>query len=373
MEISKNAPSWQYVASRFLEAGLSGNRRQLELAAITAIRECKERDPDGASQIAGVLTRHKNGAGSVRGMVIDPPPVDADTTMALVRVEQVTEPQPSPILHEDIMGEVLRFVRQRKESSRLLSEGFLPPSSLLLSGPPGTGKTMLAKWLAAELGLKMATLDLASSISSFLGRTGSNLRRILDYARATPTLLFLDEFDSVAKRRDDSSDVGELKRVVNVLLKELEDWPETSVLVAATNHSSILDPAAFRRFERAIELPLPAYPQRIEILSRSLGAFRSRVEEPLVNAIAALTEGTNGSNLEQLGRAIVRRHLVDNETLQSAALAEVAPLTPKNQKPKDRVKLLREVRALLGEKVPLRVFAALFDLSPSTIHHHLNH
>jgi SpoVK/Ycf46/Vps4 family AAA+-type ATPase len=94
-------------------------------------------------------------------------------------------------------------------------------------------------------------------MSSFLGRTGNNVRVVLDYAKERDCVLLLDELDAVAKRRDDSTEIGELKRLVTVLLQEIDDWPSTGLLLAATNHSDLLDSAVWRRFESVIRFALP--------------------------------------------------------------------------------------------------------------------
>src|SRR6185369_3969143 len=89
-------------------------------------------------------------------------------------------------------------------------------------------------------------------------RTGGNLRHVLDYAKSTECVLLLDELDALAKRRDDHGEIGELKRLVTVLIQEIDDWPPSGLLLAATNHPELLDPAIWRRFEMAVEFPLPS-------------------------------------------------------------------------------------------------------------------
>jgi hypothetical protein len=94
-------------------------------------------------------------------------------------------------------------------------------------------------------------------MSSLLGRTGSNLRLVLEYAKTIDCVLLLDELDAIAKRRDDRGEIGELKRLVTVLIQQIDDWPSSAVLLAATNHPDLLDPAIWRRFELHVEFPLP--------------------------------------------------------------------------------------------------------------------
>ena len=94
-------------------------------------------------------------------------------------------------------------------------------------------------------------------MSSFLGKTGNNIRSVLNYASSFPCVLLLDEFDAIAKKRDDDSDVGELKRLVTVLLQSIDEWPATSIMIAATNHAELLDPAVWRRFDNIIKFSTP--------------------------------------------------------------------------------------------------------------------
>lgn len=140
---------------------------------------------------------------------------------------------------------------------RLTSLGLDPTRSAIFVGPPGVGKTLSAAWLAGELEVPLRVLDLSAVMSSYLGRTGSNLRKVLDFARLEPCVLLLDEIDALAKRRGDDFDVGELKRVVAVILQEIDSWPSTSLLLATTNHAELIDPALWRRFDLVVDFPVP--------------------------------------------------------------------------------------------------------------------
>jgi len=212
-------------------------------------------------------------------------PVDSDTKLSLVRFESPQSPVPQPVLSPDVEKGVARLLKERQAADRLAAAGLVPVRSVLMSGPPGVGKTMTARWLARQLHLPLYTLDLASVMSSFLGRTGANVRAVLDHAQQEPCVLLLDEFDAIAKRRDDDSDVGELKRLVTVILQTIDDWTPLSLLVAATNHGELLDPAVWRRFDMTLDFRLPEPPQ----ISAALQA--KGVAIPMAELLATLFDG----------------------------------------------------------------------------------
>ena len=189
--------------------------------------------------------------------IAKPIPVDSDSRLNLIRKEFPVVLDNSPTYPNEIENILAQVILERKNSDKLLRAGIAPTKSIIFQGPPGVGKTLSARWLANKLDLPLLTLDLATVMSSFLGKTGSNVRAVLDYAISYPCVLLLDEFDAVAKRRDDDRELGELKRLVTVLLQAIDDWPYTSLLIAATNHGELLDPAIWRRFDLEISFELP--------------------------------------------------------------------------------------------------------------------
>jgi AAA+ superfamily predicted ATPase len=145
-------------------------------------------------------------------------------------------------------------------------------------GPPGNGKTSLAEAIAEGLAVPFFIVRYETMIGSFLGETAGRLKRVFDYARTTPCVLFFDEFDAVGKERGDTHETGEIKRVVTSLLMQIDDLPSYVVVVAATNHAELLDRAVWRRFELRLSLPAPD--------EKQLAAFIERLSER-----AALTPG----------------------------------------------------------------------------------
>lgn len=162
------------------------------------------------------------------------------------------------ILSQPVQNMLDDFKDTVQNKDKMLSIGLDFRTTLLLYGRPGCGKTSAAKYLAAELHLPLVTARFDTLISSLLGSTAKNIHRVFEFAKKQPCVLFLDEFDAIAKARDDAHELGELKRVVNSLLQNIDDFSQEGVLIAATNHANMLDSAVWRRFQTIIELPGPS-------------------------------------------------------------------------------------------------------------------
>lgn len=241
------------------------------------------------------------------------PPVDDGSFFPLVMVDEA-EAAEEPILPDEVARVVKQIVEERKRPEALRAAGLEPTRTLLLTGAPGVGKTMTARFLAAQIGWPLFTVDLAALVSSLLGKTGQNLRQALNFGHRNQSVLLLDEFDALAKRRDDDSDVGELKRIVNVLLQEIDRWPASGLLVAATNHPELLDRAIWRRFERVLELKAPNRVLREAILQRTLAAHRQEIADTDLTTVAIATEGMSGSDLDRLVVEVVRDSVVESDS-----------------------------------------------------------
>jgi hypothetical protein len=241
-----------------------------------------------------------------------------EATPTLDGAPALTTAATAPTLSPNAQETLSRIVLEHRKADRLLSHGVSPTRSLLLSGPPGVGKTMTATHIASCLGLPMHRAEPSTIVTSLLGESARNLAGAFNAARREPNVLLLDEFDAFAKRRDDTYEVGELKRFVTTLLVELERGMPHGMLIAATNHPALLDPAVYRRFEVSIELGLPGVEARRQIVTSALENHPVKVKAATLDLVAAVTDGASGSDLVQFLQEALRVHLLEGENLDFA-------------------------------------------------------
>lgn len=241
------------------------------------------------------------------GEVLTPraiPPLDKETGAPLAEIHFPPKQADPPILHESLSTAVERLIEEWAHVDKLTLMGAAPPRTCMLFGKPGTGKTKLAYYIGDRLGLPIILARLDGLISSFLGTTARNIGALFDFANRYRCILLLDEFDALAKLRDDPQEVGEIKRVVNTLLQNVDKRTAHGFSIAITNHESLLDPAVWRRFEVRIQVPLPAEQEREKILQHYLQPLPISSTE--IHFLSWVTEGMTGSDLETLARSLKR-------------------------------------------------------------------
>ena len=239
-----------------------------------------------------------------------PLPTDRETAAPLARLlfpddlEELT-----PILQPELEAAISDQLREWDRVDDLAQIGVKPNMRCLLYGAPGVGKTLLARFIGHQLSLPIVEARLDGLISSFLGTTARNIGALFDFADRYRCILFLDEFDAIAKARDDSQEVGEIKRVVNTLLQCLDARNVQGFTLAATNHEHLLDSAVWRRFEARIHIPKPDAHTRAAMLKRFLAPLR--LPDSGMRMLVWLTDGMSGADLETL-IAGGKRYLVLN-------------------------------------------------------------
>jgi SpoVK/Ycf46/Vps4 family AAA+-type ATPase len=225
------------------------------------------------------------------------PPTDREGDWPLAEVRHARRYLQDLVL-DGRVGEQLSSISNEFRHWQAIDRAGLPRRQrLLFYGPPGCGKTSAAEGLAAELGLPLMVVRLDSVVSSYLGETATNLQRLFDYAQSGSWVLFLDEFDALGKARDDPTEHGEIKRVINAFLQLLDRFQGSSILIAATNHERLLDSALWRRFDEVIQFSLPSVHQIRQILRLR---FRSTSHRGLdIDAAASKLRGLPHSAAEK--------------------------------------------------------------------------
>ena len=239
-------------------------------------------------------------------------PVDEESRFPLLERVNVREfEEPDVVLSERQETIVVEFLSIAKSYAQLEAEGLETFVSMLIFGPPGCGKSRLARYIARELGLDLYIARLDGLISSYLGSTSKNIRALFEFASRTPCVLFLDEFDALAKLRSDTQELGELKRVVNSFVQNLDSLGTQSVVLAATNHQDLLDAAVWRRFSYRLEMGYPDLEMRTRMWHEFLKPLTFSKKD--ITLLSDLSDGFSGSDIQEVCLRLHRRRVTLRE------------------------------------------------------------
>ena len=299
-------------------------------------------------------------------------PVDTESRTTLADIIYPDENNIEVILSKRNADKLDSFILSYKNADKLNDLGIGVSNTLLLYGPPGCGKTKCAYLIAKQLNLPLVIARLDSLISSYLGTTAKNIRNLFEFAQKIPCVLFLDEFDAIAKARDDNNELGELKRVVNSLLQNVDSMSKDSLLLAATNHQQLLDSAVWRRFDYKLEIELPdkeAISKLIYLFTGHMGTL----SEKDVTELSTLFFGLSGAEIEELITKSIRNAVIHNHSFDKKNIYEeyfiLQNILPQNCN--DTRKLLQIKAKYLrkcNEKIfSLQVIADVLGSSKTTI------
>ncbi|NJP41657.1 ATP-binding protein [Oscillospiraceae bacterium HV4-5-C5C] len=295
-----------------------GNVRvsSLILAAYKGDRTAAQKMPDVSMlQESGFTTQSAGGGTSYA-------PRDKDSHLELYDIVEPSISLDDVILPAKQKQLLLQILDEQKENAKLAAHNLPAANRLLLCGPPGCGKTMTANAIANELGLPMAYVRLDGLVSSYLGQTSVNLRKVFSSMENKPMVLFLDEFDAIAKKRDDGNELGELKRVVTALLQNFDNMPDNVFLIAATNHEHLLDPAIWRRFNYVINLGYPDDEQRAVLIEKWLSEYN--IEHKLdIKKMTSLTADRSTAQLKELIMATAKRYVTTGNVVTMDDFVEI--------------------------------------------------
>ena len=288
------------------DAALAADYTRVKRAANALARDLAKCGEEAVAQELRALIR-KRGVPLKASGYIEALPVDSKSRMPLV--EEQSWPDTPVFLNEDAWRTFQDFLDDAKRIDELSAKGLASRLSLLLSGPPGTGKSLLAGHIAAQLSRNLYVIRLDSVISSLLGDTAKNIRSVFDFVPARNAVLFLDEMDAIAKLRDDRHELGELKRVVNTVIQGLDALDPNAIVIAATNRPHLLDPAIWRRFPYKIDLGLPETKVRADLWQHFL--FEGRDDEHAAELLGTVSEDLSGADIETIGLTARRHALFD--------------------------------------------------------------
>lgn len=268
---------------RIIEGGLTNDKRKV----ISYSNRLADRLSQEGDTVFAACIRKKIEDTNVRPSVVADAlrnaPLDLDSRLQIVEVIPPAESVNKIILNSLTQSQIEEFVNIVRNSSKLEVQGLDIPKTLILYGQPGCGKTSIAHYISNQTGLPLILARLDSLVSSLLGSTAKNIRKIFDYAGEFPSILFLDEFDAIAKARDNQKEIGELKRVINSLLQNMDAMPKHCVLIAATNHPELLDRAVWRRFLQKVEVKMPKDKELVDLIRLFCGEDQDKIADLILN------------------------------------------------------------------------------------------
>ena len=325
-----------------------------------------------ASKFQKMLSTHNAATlSSISGQSNFAIPVDSESRTLLADIIYPDENDAKVILSKDNANEINEFVLSYKNADKLNAMGIEISNTLILYGPPGCGKTQCAFLIAKELNLPLIIARLDSLISSYLGTTAKNIRSLFEFAQKMPCVLFLDEFDAIAKARDDSNELGELKRVVNSLLQNVDSMSKDSLLIAATNHELLLDPAVWRRFDYKLKITEPDYSaiiKMIDLFTQESSNLSQKDKEEL----AYVFQGLSGADIEEILVKTIRSSVILEKDISKNDYYEEVfrfkGILNSNDSDKNQLKCKARYLRNCNEKIfSLQVIADILGSSKTTI------
>lgn len=240
-----------------------------------------------------------------------PIPRDNDTGFPLLEIKQYELDWGQLILTDKTNYALKQIVLGFKSYEVLATYNLKPKNKVLFCGMPGTGKTFSAQVISAYLGLPLVYINFDAIISSYLGETASNLKKVFEFISNGIWVVLFDEVDIIGKNRDDQHETGEIKRVVNNFLQMIDNFEGDSLILASTNHPHILDPAIWRRFDEVINFELPDQSERISLIKLYLKPIKKDKDINII-FISERTEGFSPSDLKSMCRDAIT-HAIINE------------------------------------------------------------
>lgn len=220
--------------------------------------------------------------------------------------------------------EIEQIIREFSNWDVLMSNGVYPTCRVLFYGPPGCGKTITANAIASEIGLPLLYVRFDAIMSSYLGETASNIRKVFDFVNGDSYVVLFDEFDAIARSRNDQYEHGEMKRVVNAFLQQLDNFKGRSLIIAATNFEQSLDYAVWRRFDTTLKFDMPDNDERVRLFDLKLKQFKG--SENIIIEFLPHMEKFSHADVERAAVFVMRQCILDGRRMYTKKDVEQAVL-----------------------------------------------
>lgn len=353
------------LAKALRASGLEKEAKSLE-GLLESSRESITMSPSKINRSFAIASRDKLTSKTIL-------PVDKETSTPLAEVYFPEElPKDMPLFDKDIKDAIISVINEWNNFNKLVKIDAFPASSCLIYGKPGTGKTHLAKWISRQIGVPVVLARLEGLMSSFLGTTSKNIGNLFTFADRYNCVLLLDEFDAIAKLRNDPQEVGEVKRVVNTLLQCLDIRKNKGFTIGVTNHELLLDPAIWRRFDIQIEVPSPSASVVMLLIKKFLEPLS--FEDVELRFFAWVMTGASGADIEMLAKWIKRATVINNNASIINTVKQFALLNSGRISEDKRLKLSSPDEELLVSLLNDNSFtfkqidiASLFGISASNV------
>ncbi len=354
------------VIPQLIRASLEKDQNSVEVISLTISNMIRNKYPQISEEIDKVLFDKNLGSSAYRSIGLSDIPTDKKNNENLIDIKEVNEID-RPILSQENTDILEKFIKEQRKKLDLMKLGLKPTNSILFFGEPGVGKTYSAMWLSSQLKKPLVVLDLATVMSSYLGETGNNIKKVLEYAKDNDCILFLDEFDAIAKTRTDDRELGEIKRIVNVLLKELEEWPIGSIIIAATNHEELLDKAIWRRFDLKVHLDLPNHEARMIIIKREFEKINQNIDDEILDLLAEALKDENGAEIVRVCTETKREHVLEGQPIAKVLVEKCCKYIEKWDK-QSKVELIKKMNS---SGLTVKEINELTRISTSTVYRYL--
>lgn len=302
------------VLRQLIKAGSNGDIETFRKVSEAVIQDERQKQHHLlANDLEKILYgEHLKPKAAVGRNVLPLPPSDNERGLPLLDMRHPQRSLDQIIVNQLTHSVLEEIIEENRRADLLHSYGMKPANKIIFYGPPGCGKTLAAEVTAFELDLPLAIVRLDVIVSSLLGETAANLRRVFDFIAKNSLVVLFDEFDAIGKERSDSSEHGELRRLVNAVLQMMDAYQGKSIILAATNHQQILDTAIWRRFDEAVEFPIPDKQLIPEILALKLQGVRREFEldEKIISEIFS---ERSGADIERIIRRAIKRMILKGQ------------------------------------------------------------